>query len=413
MGVVAETPPAPLENTTAENTTKKAKAEILEASLIDTDALHSAASLPGYVGVRFGQGHGKRSNVAREVRHIFIVVGVPGETANMELSDAWNRPSKYNANRAIGLEKAARMLAEPSPSQPEKTRWQALGLGSSLEASACLGLFLCSIPLQDPENDAGLHCTVWFADPNVEDYEPPSDDVVEWLSARYPQGLQIELAGDVKALTGSRANDSETGGMYYIASNLSERFKKELLELRALVEADIEKRSGIPAGVASSFVPHMSLAMLGPRFCRHPKQQSESCGLPLPTRAIYDALRYGKGGCEALGAEPMLGLPAAFAGFDLPEWTDREVTVQKAVDQAKQAPGFLIPEKKDCKTQDLLSAARYTMNPGEAARSIPFAPVVDPSGSSRPCVSSWAAASRTPPGEELQEEVVRALRSLL
>ena len=69
--------------------------------------------------------------------------------------------------------------------------------------------------------------------------------------------------------------------------------------------------------------------------------------------------------------------------------------MKQAVKQAKQEPGFFIPEKKDWKTQEILSAARYTMNPGEAARSIPFARVVDPSGASRPSVPSWADAGCT------------------
>ena len=102
---------------------------------MSTNALHSAACLPGYVATRYGPGHGKRRHVERELRHISIAVGVPGEAANMELSDAWDRPSKYNANRVLGLQLTARMLAERSPAQPEKTRWQALGLGKSLEAS--------------------------------------------------------------------------------------------------------------------------------------------------------------------------------------------------------------------------------------------------------------------------------------
>jgi hypothetical protein len=122
----------------------------------------------------------------------------------METSEAWNMPSKYNANRALGVALAARMLGERRPSDRSKTRWQALGLGTRLEDSACLALFGCSIPFQDPENDAGLHASLYNVDSNAEDYFAPSDKLVQALLDLFPEGLQIELVRDLKVLGHSR-----------------------------------------------------------------------------------------------------------------------------------------------------------------------------------------------------------------
>ena len=224
-----------------------------------TPTKEGAACLPGYIAVKYGPGHGKRCNVEREVGHISVAVGASGEGVRMECSEAWNKPSKYNANRELGPVLAAQMPAECGPGDRQRTRWQALGLGdSSLEASPCLALFLCSIPFQDPDNDAGLHCSIYNADVNAGDYTAPSEDVVKRLVKMFPQGLPIVLVPRLKVLTGSRVNDPQSGGIYYVACNVADAFKEQ-----------------------------------GPRCCRHPKQQSGSCGLPLPTRAVYDALRYG------------------------------------------------------------------------------------------------------------------------
>ena len=104
--------------------------------------------------------------------------------------------------------------------------------------------------------------------------------------------------------------------------------------------------------------------------------------------------------------------PVAFEGFDLPEWSRREVAVKEAVEQVRQAPGLLIPAKKDWKTQEVICPARYTTVPGEAARAIPFAAVVDPSGCSHPSVASWIAGGRTQPTEALQAQIVHVLTAL-
>lgn len=273
-------------------------------------------SLRGHLAIAYGPGHGDRKHVQREVRHVSFAVGAPhaeDEPRLLTTSDAPDRPSVYHSNREEGLRLAQEMLA--APYNGHATCWEALGLGEA--AQSVLGLFIPGIPINQ-QQDVGLHVTIYVANTHLQSYDPPSEKDVQRLRDHYPGNVNIELRTHLKVLQGRRANDLASGGLYYVAADLSPAFTEQIFASQVELGQKV-----------SEFVPHLTLAILGLKTHRHPKQLS-CLGRRQASRAVVDLLRFG---CVA-GAAPLgeslsnLNLPErlvqlGFAGFDLDVWKAR------------------------------------------------------------------------------------------